>query len=135
MRRRKPILEDTVQIDMTPLIDMVFILLIFFIVATSFVRESGVEVNRPNALSATTREKVSMIIGITSAGRIFIEGQEIDIQNIMGRMNSFLAEVPVGSVVIAADKNCPTGITIKVLDYCRLAGITNLSVAAKAGKP
>ncbi len=135
MRRRKPILEETVQIDMTPLIDMVFILLIFFIVATSFVRESGVEVNRPNALSATTREKVSMIIGITSAGRIFIEGQEIDIQNIMGRMNSFLAEAPGGSVVIAADKNCPTGITIKVLDHCRLAGITNLSVAAKAGKP
>jgi len=135
MHRRKQVLEDIAQIDMTPLIDMVFILLIFFIVATSFVRESGVEVNRPQALSATTKEKVSMIIGITSAGRIFIEGQEIDIQNIMGRMNSFLAEVPGGSVVILADKNCPTGITIKVLDYCRLAGITNLSVAAKAGEP
>lgn len=135
MRRRKPVLEDMAQIDMTPLIDMVFILLIFFIVATSFVRESGVEVNRPQALSATTKEKVSMIIGITSAGRIFIEGQEIDIQNIMGRMNSFLAEVPGGSVVIVADKNCPTGVTIKVLDNCRLAGITNLSVAAKAGEP
>jgi biopolymer transport protein ExbD len=134
MHRRKPVLEDIAQIDMTPLIDMVFILLIFFIVATSFVRESGVEVNRPQALSATTKEKVSMIIGITSAGRIFIEGQEIDIQNIMGRMNSFLAEVPGGSVVILADKNCPTGITIKVLDYCRLAGVTNLSVAAKAEK-
>jgi len=135
MRRRKPVLEDIVQIDMTPLIDMVFILLIFFIVATSFVRESGVEVNRPQALSATAKEKISMVIGITSAGRIFMEGQEIDIQNVMGRMNSFLAEVPGGSVVIVADKNCPTGVTIKVLDYCRLAGVTNLSVAAKAGKP
>jgi len=135
MRRRKPVLEDIVQIDMTPLIDMVFILLIFFIVATSFVRESGVEVNRPQALSAIAKEKISMVIGITSAGRIFMEGQEIDIQNVMGRMNSFLAEVPGGSVVIVADKNCPTGVTIKVLDYCRLAGVTNLSVAAKAGKP
>jgi biopolymer transport protein ExbD len=134
MRRRKPFLEDIAQIDMTPLIDMVFILLIFFIVATSFVRESGVEVNRPQALSATTKEKVSMIIGITSAGRIFIEGQEIDVRNIMGRMNSFLAEVPGGSVVIVADKNCPTGITIKVLDYCRLSGVSNLSVAAKVEK-
>ena len=134
MRRRKIYSEDITQIDMTPLIDMVFILLIFFIVATSFVRESGVEVNRPQATSAVAREKVSMLIGITSAGRIFIEGHEIDIHNIKGRMNSFLAEVPGGSVVIVADKNCPTGTTIKVLDACRLAGVTNLSVAAKAGE-
>jgi biopolymer transport protein ExbD len=134
MRRRKIYSEDITQIDMTPLIDMVFILLIFFIVATSFVRESGVEVNRPQATSAVAREKVSMLIGITSAGRIFIEGHEIDIHNIKGRMNSFLAEVPGGSVVIVADKNCPTGTTIRVLDACRLAGVTNLSVAAKAGE-
>jgi biopolymer transport protein ExbD len=134
MRRRKLYSEDITQIDMTPLIDMVFILLIFFIVATSFVRESGVEVNRPQAASAVAREKVSMLIGITSAGRIFIEGHEIDIHNIKGRMNSFLAEVPGGSVVIVADKNCTTGTTIRVLDACRLAGVTNLSVAAKAGE-
>ena len=133
MRRRKLYSEDITQIDMTPLIDMVFILLIFFIVATSFVRESGVEVNRPQATSAIAREKVSMLIGITSAGRIFIEGHEIDIHNIKGRMNSFIAEVPGGSVVIVADKNCTTGTTIRVLDACRLAGVTNLSVAAKAG--
>ncbi len=134
MRRRKIYSEDITQIDMTPLIDMVFILLIFFIVATSFVRESGVEVNRPQAASAVAREKVSMLIGITSAGRTFIEGHEIDIHNIKGRMNSFLAEVPGGSVVIVADKNCPTGTTIRVLDACRLAGVSNLSVAAKAGE-
>jgi biopolymer transport protein ExbD len=134
MRRRKAVLEDVAQIDMTPLIDMVFILLIFFIVATSFVRESGVEVSRPQAATAAAKEKVAMLIGITSAGRIFIEGQEIDIQNIRGRMNTFLAEAPGASVVIVADKNCPTGITIKVLDYCRLAGAANLSVAAKVGE-
>lgn len=135
MRRRKSYSEDIAQIDMTPLIDMVFILLIFFIVATSFVRESGVEVNRPQAASAAAKEKVSMIIGITGAGRIFIEGHEIDIHNVKGRMNSFLAEVPGGNVVIVADKNCSTGTTIGVLDACRLAGVTNLSVAAKAGEP
>lgn len=133
MRRRRQVFDDSVQIDMTPLIDMVFILLIFFIVATSFVRESGVEVNRPSARSAAARENVAMVIGITGAGQIFIEGRQIDIQNIRGRMNSFLAEVPGGSVVIAADKSCPTGITVKVLDHCRLAGVTNLSVAAEAG--
>lgn len=134
MRRRRAALENDVGIDMTPLIDMVFILLIFFIVTTSFVRESGIEVNRPDALSAKTRERVAMLIGVGSAGRVFIEGQEIDIQNIKGRMDSFLSEMPGGSVVIVADKNCPTGITIKVLDQCRLAGVVNLSVAAKAAE-
>jgi len=132
--RRRQYSDDLPEIDMTPLIDMVFILLIFFIVATSFVRESGIEVDRPQAASATSKENVSMLIGVTSAGRIYIEGHEIDIQNIKGRMDSFLAEVPGGFVVIAADKSCPTGITIKVLDYCRLAGVTNLSVAATVGE-
>lgn len=134
MRRRKAYSEDVAEIDMTPLIDMVFILLIFFIVATSFVRESGVEVNRPQASTAMSKENVSMIVGINSAGRVYIEGHEIDIANIKGRMNSFLAEVPGGSVVIVADKSCPTGVTIKVLDACRLAGVANVSVAAKAGQ-
>ena len=132
--RRRQYSDDLPEIDMTPLIDMVFILLIFFIVATSFVRESGVEVDRPQAASAISKENVSMLIGVTSSGRIFIEGHEIDIQNIKGRMDSFLAEVPGGSVVIAADKSCPTGITIKVLDSCRLAGVKNLSVAATVGE-
>ncbi len=133
MRRNRAVTDDSVGIDMTPLIDIVFILLIFFIVATSFVRESGVEVNRPAARSAAAKEKVAMVIGITSAGRIYIQGQEIDIRNIRGRMNSFLAESPGAGVVIAADKNCPTGITISVLDSCRLAGVGNLSVAATTG--
>lgn len=132
--RRRQYSDDLPEIDMTPLIDMVFILLIFFIVATSFVRESGIEVERPQAASATSKENVSMIIGLTSSGRIFIEGHEIDIQNIKGRMDSFLAEVPGGSVVITADKSCPTGITIQVLDSCRLAGVKNLSVAATVGE-
>ncbi len=133
MKRRR-YAEETPEIDMTPLVDMVFILLIFFIVTTSFVRESGVEVERPQAASATAREKVSMLIGVTSSGRVFIEGHEVDIQNIKGRMESFLAEVPNGSVVITADKSCPTGITLKVLDVCRLAGVNNISVAAKVGE-
>ena len=133
MRRRK-YSEDDHEIDMTPLIDIVFILLIFFIVATSFVRETGVEVERPRAATAASKEQVSLMIGISSAGRVYIEGHEIDIQNVKARMESFLAESPGGAVVILADKACPTGITVKVLDSCRLAGVKNLSVAARAGE-
>lgn len=134
MRRIRSYSDDSVDIDMTPLIDMVFILLIFFIVATSFVRETGVDINRPAASSSESKEKVSLLVGVTSAGKIFIEGLEIDIQNIKARMDTFLAEVPAGAVVIVADKSCPTGITIQVLDYCRLAGVKNISVAAKVGE-
>lgn len=133
MRKRREY-NELPEIDMTPLIDMVFILLIFFIVATSFVRESGVDIERPGARSATNKENVAMVVGVTSSGRVFIEGQEIDIRNIKPRMERFLAEVPGGSVVITADKSCPTGVTIQVLDGCRLAGINDISVAARSGE-
>jgi biopolymer transport protein ExbD len=116
---------------MTPLIDMVFILLIFFIVTTSFVKEAGVEINRPVANTAVTNESTSLIIGITESNEIWIEGKIYDVRSIRGYMNRFLAETPEGSVVIAADQECKSGLLIKVLDACREAGTTNLSVAAR----
>ena len=123
--------DDDFKVDMTPLIDMVFILLIFFIVTTSFVREIGIEVKRPVASSSTTKEKASLFIGISPEGRVYLEGKELDIRNVKARMERFLADNPSGSIVIVADASCPTGITIEVLDACRNAGITNVSVATK----
>jgi len=121
----------TVEINMAPLIDMIFILLIFFIVTTSFVKESGVDVQRPKASSAVTREKTNVIIAVTKEGQVFAEGRPIDIRSVRGFMERFLAETPEGSVVIAADENSRTGAVIRVLDACRLAGVQNISVAAK----
>ncbi len=120
-----------VDINMAPLIDMVFILLIFFLVTTSFVRESGVDVQRPRAKSAVTKEKVNLIIGITKDGMIYMENHPVDIRSIRARMERFLAETPDGSVIIVADKDSKTGTVIQVLDECRLAGVKNISVAAK----
>jgi biopolymer transport protein ExbD len=120
-----------VDINMAPLIDMIFILLIFFLVTTSFVKEAGVDVQRPTADSAETREKTNMLIGVTSEGLIYIEGQVLDIRSVRGRMERFLAEMPDGSVVIVADQDSRTGTAIKVLDQCRLAGVKNISIAAK----
>ena len=122
-------MDDDAKADMTPLIDMVFILLIFFIVTTSFVRETGIEVKRPVASSATTKEKASLFVGISPEGRVYLEGRELDIRNVKARMERFLADTPAGSVVIVADTSCPTGITVEVLDACRNAGINNVSVA------
>lgn len=119
------------ELNMTPLIDMVFILLIFFIVTTSFVKEAGVEINRPVANTAVVNESTSLIIGITESNEVWIEGKIYDVRSIRGYMNRFLAETPEGSVVITADKECRSGLLIKVLDACRESGATNLSVAAR----
>ena len=126
-RRRK----QQSELNMTPLIDMVFILLIFFIVTTSFVKESGVEINRPVANTAVVNESTSLIIGITESNEVWIEGKIYDVRSVRGYMNRFLAETPEGAVVITADRECRSGLLIKVLDSCREAGATNLSVAAR----
>ena len=133
MRRSRFSRQDELDINMTPLIDMVFILLIFFIVTTSFVRETGVAVDRPEASTATRRENAALLLSIGADGRVFLDGEELDIRNVKARMERFLADEPSGSVVIIADKTCPTGITVTVLDSCRLAGVKNVSVAAKRG--
>ncbi len=131
LRRKR---SDSADINMAPLMDMIFILLIFFLVTTSFVKESGVDVQRPTAKSAVTKEKANMIIGIDDSGKVHIQGKPIDIRAVRSRMERYLMQTPKGSVVIAADKQSQTDILIQVLDACRLAGVKNISVAAKTGK-
>ena len=116
---------------MAPLIDMIFILLIFFLVAGSFVKKSGVFVSRPVAETAEEKNKTNLILGITRDNEIYIEGREVDIRDVRGRMESFLVENPEGYVVISPDKESRSEITLKVQDYCRDAGIENLSISAE----
>lgn len=119
------------SIDMAPLIDMVFILLIFFMVTTSFVRESGVEVQRPQAATAAARQKGAMMVGVNQAGNIYIDQRKVDLRSVRGLVERFLAEDPEGAVMIVADKKSHTGKLIRVLDQCRLAGAKDVAVAAK----
>ena len=116
---------------MAPLIDMIFILLIFFLVTTSFVKESGVEIKRPIASSAVSKEKTNLIVAVTKEGSIYVEKRSLDIRSVRSYMERFLAETPQGSVVIAADRESMTGLVIQVLDACRMAGVKNVSVAAR----
>jgi len=120
-----------VEINMMPLIDMIFILLIFFLVTASFVRESGVEVNRPEAATAQQKEAAGMLVGITQAGQIYIDGQEVDLRRVRGMAEIFLAENPQGGIILDADAACPTGRLVAVLDQCRMAGAENIAVAAR----
>ncbi len=122
--------KKNIELNMAPLIDMVFILLIFFLVTTSFVKETGVDINRPTATTATPKEKANILVGITKDNLIYMDKREIDIRAVRANVERALAENPEASVVIVADRESRTGIMIKVMDGCRLAGAKNVSVAA-----
>lgn len=121
---------DDSQIELTPMLDVVFIMLIFFIVTTSFVKESGIEVNRPNAASAQTQARASIFIAIDNKGNIWLQKRKLEIDSVRPNIEKLHAESPEGSVIIQADKESETGILIKVMDQIRLAGVKNISIAA-----
>jgi len=118
------------EINMTPMIDIVFILLIFFLVTTSFVKETGVDVNRPSAQSAERQERGNILIAITVNGEIWIENRLIDIRAVRANVERILAENPEAAAIVTADKESTTGLLVEVVDQARLAGISNVSIAA-----
>ena len=119
------------ELNIAPLIDMVFILLIFFLVTTSFVKETGIDVNRPTAATAMKTSKATILIGVDGDNRIFIDHREVDVRAVRANVERALAENPEGAVVVVADKSSSTGIAIQVMDGCRMAGATNVSLAAQ----
>jgi biopolymer transport protein ExbD len=118
------------ELNIAPLIDMVFILLIFFLVTTSFVKETGIEVNRPTAASAVSPNKATILIAVDADDRIFMDQREIDLRAVRANVERALAENPEGVVVVVADRASSTGTAIEVMDGCRLAGAQNVSLAA-----
>lgn len=125
--------EEESQIDLTPMLDVVFIMLIFFIVTSTFVKESGVDVSRPNADTAVVTESNSIQIGITSANQIFMDKRLIDKRAVRANVERGLAENPGAAVIIVADADSKTETLIEVMDQARLAGAESVSVAADEG--
>jgi biopolymer transport protein ExbD len=123
--------NDNVDVNMSPLIDMVFLLLIFFVVTTSFVKESGIEVQRSTAATAEVKEKASVMIGVNDEGEVYMAGKRVDVRSVRGLVERSLAEDPEAGVVIVADKGSETGVIVQVMDQCRLAGAVSVSLAAK----
>jgi biopolymer transport protein ExbD len=118
------------ELNIAPLIDMVFILLIFFLVNTSFVKETGIDVSRPTASTAVSKAKAAILIAVDQHNRIFLEHREIDVRAVRANVERALAENPEGAVVVA-DKASSTGTAIMVMDSCRMAGAKNVSLAAR----
>jgi len=123
--------EDESAIDITPMLDVVFIMLIFFIVTATFVKEAGIDVNRPDAATATQQEKANILVAISANNEIWIDRRMIDIRAVRPNIERLHAENPQGSVVIQADKDSKTETLIKVMDAARSAGVTNVAIAAQ----
>lgn len=130
MRRRRTRPEDEAEINITPMLDVVFIMLIFFIVTASFVKESGIDVNRPDAATATVKERGNILIAITDTDQVWIDRRQVDIRSVRANIERLHAENPQGTVVIQADENSKNGLLVHVMDAARQAGVFNVSIAA-----
>jgi len=117
-------------IDISPLIDCVFILLIFFIVTTTFVEETGVEVDKPQAASSVRLEKTSILLALTEKGEVVYGGREIGLSGVRQLVARMLQkeEIPV---IIQADAAAPSGLLVRVIDEAKLGGAAKVSLAAR----
>jgi len=118
-----------VHINVIPLIDVMFFLVLFFVATSSFIRETGVDVNRPTARSAVAQDKANIIVSVTKNGEIWIDRRKVDIRALRANVERMYAENPGSSVIIAADEEAQTGRLVAALDEARLAGVQNVAIA------
>ncbi len=131
LRRKRLREDDESEVNLTPMLDVVFIMLIFFIVTASFVKESGIDVNRPDAQTAEPKQKASILIAISEDGEIWIKKRRVDIRQVRPNVEKMLAENPLGTVVIQADKESKNGLFVQVMDAARAAGAFKIAIAAE----
>ena len=122
--------EESEEINLTPMLDVVFIMLIFFIVTASFIKESGIDVNRPDAPTSERVEDANILIAISATDEIWIDRRLIDPRAVRANIERLHAENPKGSVVIQADKKSTNEMLVTVMDASRAAGVYNVSIAA-----
>ena len=123
--------REEAQVDLTSMLDIVFIMLIFFIVTSSFVRESGVEVNRPQASNVVSQKDAGIFIAITSANDIYIDKRVVDVERVQATLEHLLLEQPEASLVIQADEHAYNGTVVKVMDAAKEAGVKKIALAAE----
>ena len=122
------------DINMSPMVDMIFLLLIFFMVTTVFTKDAGIGINRPQAETAAPLPPEAMVLTISEHGEIKHAGQPYQLAQIPNLVKEQLPDKN-GSITIIADKNTPTGLTVQLIDQCRLGGVTDISIAATQDTP
>ncbi len=131
MRRRNVLAaeEEDNEINLTPMLDVVFIMLIFFIVTASFIKEAGIQVERPNAPTADKQEDAAILIAISANDEIWIDRRETDPRAVRGKIERLHAENPKGSLVIQADEDSTNEMLVIVMEAAKQAGVTNVAIA------
>ena len=120
--------ESTV--DITPMLDVVFIMLIFFIVTATFIKEAGIDVDKPEAATAVVQEKASILIAIDANDQVWINRRQVDVRSVRSIVERLHAENPKGTVVIQADRESRNDMLVRVMDASRRAGVYDIALAA-----
>ncbi len=123
---------EEVEVNMTPMLDIVFIMLIFFIVTAVFVKQAGVEISRPEAVTASSVKRIAAVIGIDANSEIWIDKQVVPVAQVRQAISQFKRENPKGNVVVQADKNADAGVVVTVIEQLNLEGIAGVSLATQA---
>ncbi len=123
--------EEGATVDITPMLDVVFIMLIFFIVTATFTKESGIDVNRPQASTAVVKEKANILIAIDAENQVWINRRLVDIRALRPNIERLHAENPKGTVVIQADRESKNDMLVQVMDASRRAGVYDIALAAE----
>ncbi len=123
--------EEESEVNLTPMLDVVFIMLIFFIVTASFVKESGIDINRPDAATAERKEKGNIMVAISEEGQIWIDRRQVDVRALRANIERLHAENPHGTVIIQADEESKNKLLVQVMDAARLAGVKSVAIAAE----
>jgi biopolymer transport protein ExbD len=130
MRKRSAAHEDEVGIDLAPMLDFVMNLLIFFIITTSFVKEAGVVVDEPAAITAEHRESGNILIAIRANGDIWMDRKQVELREVRPTIERLHVERPDDTVVVVGDKAAPVGVLAQVMDEVKLGGIKDVMVGA-----
>ncbi len=131
MARNRNREEEDASIDMTPMLDIVFIMLSFFIVTTSFVKEASIQSNKLEANQANKEPSANIFIAIRDTGEIWMDKRQVDVKRVAANLERMLAEQPTDLVVIQADKEAEHGRVVEVMDQIKEAGIDKISIAAE----
>jgi biopolymer transport protein ExbD len=132
VRSRRHISHDGEEtgIDLAPMLDFVFNLLIFFLITTSFVREAGVTVVKPDALTARPEASGNILVALTSGGEVWMDRRQVDVREIRPTIERLHLERPEDTVIVIADKNAKTGLLAQVMDEIKLGGIKDVALGA-----
>lgn len=118
------------SVDITPMLDVVFIMLIFFIVTATFIKEAGIDVDKPEAATAVVQEKASILIAIDAKDQVWINRRQVDVRSVRSIIERLHAENPKGTVVIQADRESRNDTLVRVMDASRRAGVYDIALAA-----